>query len=310
MKQFKNSISVTGSQSLLKAFAEELKVIGYKCSYEDPNKRIEHVQKWNPHIWVNHNDSCDVFNSGEFTIADNRGSSIKTLLSLPSDWEKAIQLASEIKEEEFKVGDWIIGKTGMYPEKVKLIEEIEGNRLCYDEWNGCLKEHARKATKEEIENHLIEEAQKKGFVKGAKVNLISGKSRKCYSHNGYVLEDYEWYGVQRNREIAELKVSTDNTVVIRLTCDGSLFTDIASFELLPSTPHIVKCNYKAELPEWGLNFNNCAHFDKQMFIDLAKIFNYCYTYNNRAIESIKIGKADFTAKEVIEIAEHFEGGKS
>jgi hypothetical protein len=102
--------------------------------------------------------------------------------------EKKIQVFSQelealklsAKEEEFKVGDWVklISNGGCYNRhrigdviKITGIEEHKIHDEILSGGYGYLsKSDLRKATTSEIETHLISEAEKKGFVKGAKVN--------------------------------------------------------------------------------------------------------------------------------------------
>ena len=67
-------------------------------------------------------------------------------------------------EPEFKVGDWVIGKGGFYPEKPERIKMIEGAQYYPEEPHGRLKygidhlwnvlHYVRHATKEEYEKYI------------------------------------------------------------------------------------------------------------------------------------------------------------
>lgn len=285
MKQFKNSLSVTGSKSLLKAFSEELEIIGYK------KEKTSGDFNWikNPsHLLTNFDraEDCFGFHNHSGGIPD------KINLTLPSDWSRALELAAEEVKEEFKVGDWIVSLTDRptYRKKgdVFKIYDISDRCIYYtSNTNGDCSEF-RLATPSEIEKFLIGEAEKKGFVKGAKVRKKADNS----IHTIHKLS----YGYIGNGRCSSDKVQVHYGICVM---------DIDYFELLPSTPQIEKCGYKAKFETWGLNFNDCAHFDKEIFITLAKVLNLESNYTNRGLHSVKLGKADFTAKEIIEIANHF-----
>jgi hypothetical protein len=225
---------------------------------------------------------------------------------------KALAL-KEKEEKEFKVGDWVIiidysadtscpthtnGDTGIIKSinKVDAKVEVAGKGTAnYGDYAGSsFGKRFRKATEKEIKTHLISEAEKKGFVKGAKTDSGIIESLSIYKNLGPA--------DRSNRTHKYAAIHGENFIV----ATGEWFClPIEELKLLPSTPSIEKCGYKGEFEEVCLNFNNCARFDKQLFIDLSKIFKYKYSNSNREIISIKIGKADFTAQEVIEIANHF-----
>lgn len=86
MKKFKNDICVRGSSALCKAFASELKAIGYTFNAEQDNpicvvtyggKNTNLLTHWNTSLGVN-----------------------PIQLILPQNWDKALALASEIVEPE------------------------------------------------------------------------------------------------------------------------------------------------------------------------------------------------------------------
>lgn len=97
--------------------------------------------------------------------------------SMCSEWKETILKSyPEFEEGEFKVGDWIIGKDGFSPiTPVKILKKDNYNHFSK---NGdstindfVSDKYVGKATKEEIEKHLIEEAKRRGFKEG--VNYYS-----------------------------------------------------------------------------------------------------------------------------------------
>jgi hypothetical protein len=127
---------------------------------------------------------------------------IKELEELANEFNNKLKdLREEAKREEFKVGDWVVftGKNGWVtefwtPGKVCKINEIDGNVLRTDGSTSSgasnLKSNFRKATPSEIEKHLIEEAEKKGFIKGAKVRMSrqGGNASQFGGENPYNLD--------------------------------------------------------------------------------------------------------------------------
>lgn len=109
------------------------------------------------------------------------------------DWKDTIlEHYPEFKEEEFKVGDWVIG-ISMFPLKPRKITSFDGKVAKYNdpdigkgENNGCHVKNLRKASPKEVEEHLIEEAKKRGFG--------NGYSAKCLVSNGchYTVKDNDW----------------------------------------------------------------------------------------------------------------------
>lgn len=98
------------------------------------------------------------------------------------DWKDVILKHYPEFEEPFKVGDWVIGKTSTeWPIRARRITSIGGNiaryndpRLGGGENNGNCVSLLRKATHEEVESHLIEEAIRRGFKKGITMICIEG----------------------------------------------------------------------------------------------------------------------------------------
>ena len=85
--------------------------------------------------------------------------------------EKAEKLLAELKAEllkeepEFKVGDWVCNRDA--PDTfIGRVTEIIGNNIYYDRYDYI--ENCRHATEQEIKDHLVKEAEKRGFKEGIK----------------------------------------------------------------------------------------------------------------------------------------------
>jgi len=105
-----------------------------------------------------------------------------------------------VYKEEFKVGDYIYSLDSSADYKQDVVYKIETFEDLYNQKNVLVackgdnnrlatksKCYFRKATKEEILQHLTEEAQSKGFVVGAKIDLLG--IRGVETITGYGLND-------------------------------------------------------------------------------------------------------------------------
>lgn len=228
-----------------------------------------------------------------------------------------IQKESEKEEKpEFKVGGWakvvIEASSGkgnndsLYYTlgrifKIRDCTEYSYNHKC--NWliregssAGIIENHCSVPTPCEIENHLIEEAKKKGFVVGAKVR---GREVKIEAINGHT---YSIFQKDYHREIVEIKLIKD-TACIRLNGDSDLYFNLDFFELLTSTPSIEVNGYKAEFKEDRAVFG-CDEIDKQIFIDLSEILRKT-KIGNREIRSVKIGDGEFTRDQITAISSYY-----
>lgn len=90
MKKFKNSLNVRGSQSLLKAFIEEIEKIGYL--HNTSNDIPESIE------------SVVTYNLGQYNLMNHidnyYGSKNVQIIDLPQDWNKALELAKELEKQE------------------------------------------------------------------------------------------------------------------------------------------------------------------------------------------------------------------
>jgi hypothetical protein len=242
------------------------------------------------------------------------------------------ELKLSVKEEEFKVGDYVfildkhdskynngeVVKIARMSELRKGFSNTEFYWL-YTETGGndiVLSKNTRKATKEEIESHLISEAEKKGFVKGAKVKVIkdghnasdfnSIKGKGVYTFHNWRETDFILTG-----EAKIYKWNNEEYILCwELAKDGiKYFVYDRALELIPSHPSITINGYKAEFKDWGLDFNNgCAKIDKHVFVDFNRFLEIqpCNEQGNKGITSVKIGSGEFTVKQIEEISNYYK----
>jgi hypothetical protein len=123
--------------------------------------------------------SCDfVYFNGNTRI---RMTSDFDILTLPKDWDKLIEYTKtgvDSSEEEFKEGDWV--KWEGHAPKIGRLAKRCGLSKCWDMgekgYNSCRESNLRHLTPEEIKEHLIEEAEKRGFKEGVKFKGFVGSS--------------------------------------------------------------------------------------------------------------------------------------
>lgn len=201
-----------------------------------------------------------------------------------------------IFKEKFKVGDWVMetwASSPYYNLKAFRVNSVKNNIVKYDRDGGAgvMEGHLRLANPEEIKKTLVEEAIKRGFKGGVKIDKTS---------LNYVGHTMSWTlsssssGFTYKPSRDELQWSASQDIVYR---DGKWA------EILPNYPQIEINGYKGEFFDWGVKFG-CAEIDKDVFIRLGQIgqgLNRC----NRALESVVIGKGTFSKEQIKLIADHY-----
>lgn len=166
------------------------------------------------------------------------------VLNIPSQWNEFVRLASE-KEEKFKVGDWVVCKE--YPkEYIGVIHKIEDGKIYYKGKDD--KSNVRLATPQEIEAYLIAEAEKKGFVKGAKV-IRYKKEFKDTFYNTVEKKFFDTSGLTDTRIIEELRILNSKVFAKVSKTTDYILVDIEALRLLSSCPQIKVGSYEVEFFE-------------------------------------------------------------
>ena len=102
MKNFKNRFGVRGSVPLIKAFKSEVEQLGWK--YDDNFTNWEDLDNRAPnpllYFCVDNHSSMK---KNHFSLS----SSNSNVLTLPQDWNKALELAAEVEEEVVKVPEYV-----------------------------------------------------------------------------------------------------------------------------------------------------------------------------------------------------------
>jgi hypothetical protein len=229
MKQFKNTFSVSAkSRALLLAFQKDLfdrefKRLG-EDSFEDRKVNTLIINRLNGHVQTAINER------------------VGNHLELENSYGKALELAAELKEEEFKVGDWVYwsgSNKGVYKITDKCRAFSDSWQVNNDPQTSMCETNLRKATDSEIESYLLKEAEKKGFVKGAEV------VHECspYTIKGYILIHKDYLGSGSTQRYFNKKG-------IHLAIDSGPFTfPVDECTLLPSDPQIVIAGKSVEFKD-------------------------------------------------------------
>jgi len=174
MKKFKNNIGVTGPESLVKAWAEEVLKLGYSKGTEF-DKRLKTIE-CNSAVTYPRN-----IGGGEVTFYKSTYPACQFLYNLPQDWDKALAKAAEVEEEIPEYVEVTINYFGYKKGDIcKVIEKEEDgdiivynpNRISYSRYtpNVCyVIKNTKPSTKEAYDKQqeefkmkeLLEEANKR-----------------------------------------------------------------------------------------------------------------------------------------------------
>ena len=217
------------------------------------------------------------------------------------------------EEKSFKVGDWV--KTfnkGVSPNgeehapnggsgfksnitlKIRRIDNYNNYDVYFfeDHDYGIFSGNFRKATTEEIKEHLIKEAKKRGFKEGIKIDktpLNYEGSKICTLRGG------EKFKYDPEKDILEWIASADY-----------IYKDGKWAEIIQSYPQITINGYKGEFFDNYVKFG-CATISRYIFTDLynSTLLERTHSFGNKEITSITIGKGTFTVEQIKEIAEYY-----
>ncbi len=228
--------------------------------------------------------------------------------------------------ETFKVGDYVIMKykqqnycagAGSFA-KIQFIDinSVRVEWLCdksNNQMNGTYnKDFFRKATVEEIETFLRSEAEKKGFVKGAKVKLSKGGGNasdyNVYNPYGLVCWEKLEFTLTGETRLWQGDVTKEYILCFELLYGSrKYFVYNPYFELIPSHPSItVGGEYPVEFKEDYINVG-CktipSHEISNLFHAL-KSWNSCKQTHGE-IECVQINGYEITVKKLEEIVNHF-----
>ena len=199
-------------------------------------------------------------------------------------------------KEEFKIGDWVTCGRDVIGRIVEHCKSFADSwsldaKGDLEKYNSCSESGLRLATSEEIKKTLVEEAIKRGFKGGVKIDKTS---LNYVGHTMFWTLSSSSSGFTYEPSRDELQWSASQDIVYR---NGKWA------EILPSYPQIEINGYKGEFFDWGVKFG-CAEIDKDVFIRLGQLgqgLNRC----NRALESVVIGKGTFSKDQIKLIADYY-----
>jgi hypothetical protein len=196
------------------------------------------------------------------------------------------------KQEEFKVGNWIIGKNNLSPSVARKVLKITNGRCEYSNnhndiiQNSCEFHFLRLATTEEIQESLMIEAKKR-YPVGTKFKAARG-CRSTYTVTS----------------LSDFRIDSENTICIFSEGNGTIYHNGIWAEIIEHRPDITINGHRAEFLSDVVKFGY-AYIDKNMFIELAKFLAGNSYIGNKTINSVTIGNGEFTKKQIEEIAEYY-----
>ena len=191
-----DKIQVTGPQEILKVLAEKLKENGFKQEtvYMSLGARALYIEK-----------DCFYLGGNVYNILVDKeiveGFIELEIYNVLDDWEYLSSLTPKETEPKFSEEDWVWVKAGSDKALVKWSKNeitygFNYNNLWTDgfylenskKWND---HKIKKATKNEVENHLKQEAVKRGFVEGAIIDNTKLDSGYVDLHKQINVEYYK-----------------------------------------------------------------------------------------------------------------------
>jgi hypothetical protein len=94
-------------------------------------------------------------------------------------------IEKEVKPK-FKIDDWVYFAHAYNQPSVRKVKVIEGDHVWMDNGFRLHYCYLRHATPEEIKEHLIKEAEERGFKIGVKIKFIGGKGTAILKYNEFV----------------------------------------------------------------------------------------------------------------------------
>lgn len=189
--KYKNYFSVTGPESLLIVFSEELKKLGYVPS-DHSGEPEEFLTIYGKSAKYEGKMDDNKYCYHPFSYGNE-------CLNLPENWNRALQLASEETSPMYKKGDWVITKEDSEsllgqdlagtPIKIKNISHESKHGASFkgvfnEEYIGMwMHDIERYATETEIKNYLVEECDKR-FNAGDSINGLKDEKEFYVSRVG------------------------------------------------------------------------------------------------------------------------------
>lgn len=285
------SLDIKGSPTLIEAISKEFKKLGYTIEAQQPIESCGSITSY--------------IDTGEFTIRKTKlefgdaESQFYKQLNLPENWNEALSLAAETIEEPLKpeIDKWYTFKDK--PENVFYVTSVE-SLTCYGygfsngAWFSYLSQDSgycacnsrswkkvRLATDKEVAQALIQEAGKRGFVKGVTITRTGINSKFTFppkpingeltyfpgrnildAREGHVFDNGKWAEIQNSKlQIHGYDVEVEPGI-IKVGCKKFEYSDLYNlYHLLNSF------NFKI-----NLNVDGCK-VTKGMLKEIIDFYN-------------------------------------
>jgi hypothetical protein len=250
----------------------------------------------------------------EILEVDNKQKSMNTeITELENELKLAEEKAANIKialeakrkaEKEIKVGDYLY--KGGEIHRVKLISKYPGNgrTTIQVEDHNCIMgpEQYRKATREEITKHLLDEAAQNGFVVGAKYQYGKFSTQGKIKSLGVIFGSEDINSGNNSSVVVDKKgfpfvIIYGNPHGVYPIDIVTIIKDEISIEV-NGTKYIAKFLEKEQVVNFG-----CANIAFSIFESAYKFMTTPIDNpaNNRKVETVKIGAGEFNLELITKI---------
>lgn len=193
----------------------------------------------------------------------------KQIEKLEKELKELKEVCKKVKEEdEFKVGDWVCSKD--FPDRyIGKISKIVGDRVYYN--GNDFKRYIRIATFNEIEKHLINEAWKRGYKRGIRIDISQVINKNCplpYIMNNTPIKCQEEYGDKYGLRMGGACIYANGkwATIIKepeLTFGGKK-VKLRAFQDDEKTKIEIQCEgeteWYSELKKWKESFNTAFYY--------------------------------------------------
>lgn len=325
MKKFKNGLIIEGPQSLLKAFAEELNILGYTKAYSSQNITGSVITNWSNESALEPN-VCYGLTENSMGHTKGYDGRLRLKFNLPQDWNQALQAANELEEEDkFEVDDYLTKDCWTQTDGInyyRIIEVLADSVKIEYQYNGetvtneeKLNPNHRKATLQEVESFLVKEAEKLGFKHecsfiAVRDTIEGDKYGDKYGAN-HTITHHQTQKKENGKVGASFYYNPKHDTLVVLGFGAFIIYEKGVWATLkPTIPSITLAGYTGEFKIDGEVAFGCA----SIFMEDINIWDRALirgTRSNIKIEGIKIsreGKSDIlTLDQIKQITEYYNG---
>ena len=302
-KKFKNKLAIKGDLVLLEAIAKKLELIGRKFRHNidwisNPTYILLDSPKERSCNWSNH--------TGGYTV-----------YTLPQDWDKVLELAAEVEEEELKLE---VGKWYRYTDSLFMFRYIsgsieessinysagfntEGNWMGESYFKPFMSDYKliRLATNDEIKEALVKELHNRYKVGDYFISPDDNNQKRVFKPYNRQANNTFYYNMETDTLRSENGVFTYN----HFCSNPHFYKEGKWVELTSRQPDIKLGEYQVEFNSDSINVGcNNIHVDH-----LNELYESLIQYNvvNAShIQAIKIRGIDIQLYQIKEIVEYFK----